>query len=79
MTLRLDSLPGCPGRVRLARSRQVNAFASGRNLKQRLTDPDAIVVVFPPPACARIMQAAVELADRDGLVVVSSEAGSVDL
>ncbi len=30
--LRLDSLPGCPGRVRLARSRQVNAFANGRTV-----------------------------------------------
>ena len=28
--LRLDSLPGCPARIRLARSTQVNAFASGR-------------------------------------------------
>ena len=27
--IRLGSVPGCPGRVRLARSRQVNAFASG--------------------------------------------------
>lgn len=32
IALRLDSLPGCPGRVRLARSRQVNAFASGRTV-----------------------------------------------
>jgi len=30
--LRLDSVPGCPGRVRLARSRQVNAFANGRTV-----------------------------------------------
>jgi hypothetical protein len=30
--LRLDSVPGCPGRVRLARSRQVNAFATGRTV-----------------------------------------------
>jgi len=29
---RLDSVRGCPGRVRLARSRQVNAFANGRTV-----------------------------------------------
>lgn len=32
ISLRLDSVPGCPGRVRLARSRQVNAFANGRTV-----------------------------------------------
>ena len=31
-TLRLGSLPGCLGRVRLARSTQVNAFATGRSV-----------------------------------------------
>lgn len=30
LTARLSSIPGCPARVRLARSRQTNAFASGR-------------------------------------------------
>lgn len=30
LTARLDPVPGCVGRVRLARSSQVNAFASGR-------------------------------------------------
>lgn len=30
LTLRLDSLPACLGRVRLARSNQTNAFANGR-------------------------------------------------
>jgi Zn-dependent protease with chaperone function len=32
MTLRLVSIPGCLGRVRLARSAQVNAFATGRTV-----------------------------------------------
>ncbi len=32
MTIRLGSLPACLGRVRLARSTQVNAFATGRTV-----------------------------------------------
>jgi Zn-dependent protease with chaperone function len=32
LDLRLDSAPGCLGRVRLARSHQVNAFANGRTV-----------------------------------------------
>ena len=36
LELRLDSLPGCLGRVRLARSTQVNAFATGRTVVMTL-------------------------------------------
>jgi len=32
VVITLDSLPGCPARVRLARSSQTNAFASGRSV-----------------------------------------------
>lgn len=52
LTLRLGSLPACLGRVRLARSTQVNAFATGRTVVMTLAmlrflrDDDELAVVL---------------------------------